>query len=235
MFKGELCSFLSSSKILTERADGVYFYSEYTDQFELLYPNKAEVGDTITILGLSDQLAPKERCVLRVTEVNKDTLCDLRVIDVWDTEIIYDPVIGHTYWEIFGKISPQIGSLSHYMFPQSGVAAPHILGLRCYERDTFFCNFTDHDCDALVFTDSYEKEWDIRISVAQDQSLLIENLPTYLESRIQVISTDGRIISRLSPSATTSDLTIPVGQSGLFLVHIDLEGYEPFVRSVMMP
>lgn len=235
MFKGELCSFLSNSKILTERADGVYFYSEYTDQFELLYPNKAEAGDTITILGLSDQPAPKERCVLRVTEVNKDTLCDQRVIDVWDTEIIYDPVTGHTWWEIFGKISPQLGSLSHFMFPQPGLAAPHVFGLRCYELDTFFCNFTDHDCDALVSTNSYEEEWDIRISADQDQSLLIENLPTHLESRIQVISIDGKIMFRSSSSVTSSDLTIPVGQSGLFLVQIDFEGYEPFVRSIMMP
>lgn len=235
MFRGEVSSFLDNGQILTERPDGIYFFSEHTDQFELLFPHSAQANDTFAIVGISSDPPPMERCVIRVLNTYKDTLCDGRIIDLWDTELIPDPITGHNYWEIFGRISPQIGPVDHYMFPQPGLAAPHITGLRCIDQDSFFCNFTDHNCDALISSVDQFSELDISIKTISDRLISMYNLPDYGKLSVRVIATEGRIIWESVEHLPQAEIRIELPTSGAYFIHVATEGHLPHVKKVIVP
>jgi hypothetical protein len=150
MKEGRLCRVISNltghglpptAHVYTEN-DSVFFYSEVTMQFELLYDFSAEVGSSWTIYGLLDMVRDVE---ITVTGVSTEEIGGEQ-LRVWHIESNFNA----EWWS--DRIIERIGS-PHFFTPVTathGSSSSGILaaaGVRCYEDSSIFVKLWFQDCE----------------------------------------------------------------------------------------
>jgi hypothetical protein len=164
-YQGHLCSkieleeaddsWLQSPWYFYEENDSVFFWSTWSNQFQLLYDFTAEVGDTFRIAGL--QADTTSECVDYLTLV-VDSISFLVINDdtlkVWHISQLspYCFDWGHTIIE-------RIGS-EDFLIPSYGLFEFQVSGVRCYTDSISDYQFVPYPCDTLFLWNVGTKDED---------------------------------------------------------------------------
>lgn len=153
-YQGKLCSKLVSSGVgplpsptyIYSQNDTVFFYSDWTNQFEMLYDFTAEVGDQWVVGGvyawddngnvlLSDTITVDSMSLLSINGQN---------LKVWH--------ISHGFFYDWGRdIVEKIGNISLFA-PKFGMWELQVWGLRCFETPDTIFHFVPYPCDTVIWT-----------------------------------------------------------------------------------
>lgn len=242
MKAGELCRVITGlsgcglpnpAHVFT-RHDSVFFFSEVTDQFELLYDFTATVGSTWTVKGLSH--APLGDLVVNITEVREIEMFG-RVYKAW-----FMP-----FTEQWGdRIVEKAGSL---WYP--GPTPPwHCLGgiedyapysVRCYEENGELYTFTTTGCD---WYDDISGTYDLEFL----QKMIVTPNPAYGVMRLQipgmafdegqimasVYSPDGVVLHSRAVHHTDSTIDISGYPAGIYYLVLQKNGKPVDVHKVVV-
>ena len=158
---GDDCMY-SSSYIVKESNDSVYYYLPSSGQFEMLYNYNAVVGDTQTISGLdvtgnitSFQLVVTSNGTININGFIKK---------IYTTSHINFP----NYFDFGDTIIEDIGSITYFLFPQWGFCDPVILKMRCYEDSVIglYNSQSPISCDSVIWLATYNLELNINIDIS---------------------------------------------------------------------
>lgn len=139
----------------------VYAYSDWklSNQFYLLYDFEAKVGDTIRMDNISKETENRlGSCLIQIDSVKMEIICG-QLRKAW----YYSPVMKmDTFylWEMGRKYVEGVGDFK-YLFPQYGLASPHIGDLRCFQDSQNDCRFVNYACDSIIYivdTKNHTKE-----------------------------------------------------------------------------
>lgn len=149
MKEGELCRVISNLSgcglpepvFVFTRHDSVFFFSEVTDQFELLYDFTATVGSSWTVKGLAHIFGNEH--TVTVTEV-KEVDYQGQVLMTWMLDGNFT-IWGDRMVEKAGNLWHIGPTYSEDCIPGQSGFMPHYV--RCYEEDGELYKFVFSDCD----------------------------------------------------------------------------------------
>ena len=200
MKAGELCRVIENvggcrlpdpTHVFT-RNDSVFFYSEVTQQFELLYDFTAGIGSKWTIRGLGGGAPDQEVEIIDVgfEVVDGDTL------KTWTIPPPVNTSWGRTIYEHIGNstyLSP------HY--PNSCGDLHEPSGVRCYSDSNRMINFNEDDCEVVYgfsSTESFPANVDLQVHPNPASSRLelsISGLTDYSRILLFLYNQHGQLIS----------------------------------------
>ncbi|MBN8679299.1 MAG: T9SS type A sorting domain-containing protein [Chitinophagales bacterium] len=179
-YEGKWCSRLKpvglsdvfSFYISTEN-DTVYYYSNYTNQFEMLYDFTAEVGDKWVIGGLPATI-PDHPLPYASDTITVDSISSLYLggdtLKVWH--------ISNSFWFDWGdRIIEKVGN-NQLFEPQFGLVEKYIWGLRCFENSEESYQFVSYPCDSIWST--------INTTQVPLETLNIQVSPNPFQEKIQI-------------------------------------------------
>lgn len=150
-YQGKWCSKLVSSSndivpnpayVYTEN-DTVYYFSPISNQFEMLYNFRAEVGDSWVVEGL--QSFDSEGNPVYADTIRVDSMSTLSIngqdLKVWH--------ISNTLWfDWGGLIIEKVGNDKLFM-PKIAWIQAYVWGLRCFESPDEEFHFVPYPCDTV--------------------------------------------------------------------------------------
>jgi len=237
-YQGKLCSrihipfdsagpWIADSMFVYEQNDSVYFWSPYSNQFQLLYDFTAEVGDSWTIGGLSVTEPAIYGDTLKVTI---DSISSL-VLNGDTLKVMHFCCTPNFDW---GKsIIEGIGN-NLYMIPSFGLYEIGIGELRCYSDDDEDYRFLGIPCDTvytgILGTSQIDKENPISITPNPVSNTLHLSTPfAYFNSVIAICNMQGQLMLTYSQDipgdCDVSGLTV-----GIYVCEVRREGYRSMVR-----
>jgi hypothetical protein len=228
MYQGKQCSKITGGGSETvpdplyvfEQNSQVYFYSNETDQFELLYRFGAQAGESWTIRGLKTPFGT-DSLQITVQSVSSIGLGN-QTLSV--QEIQYSS--GNFSWG--NTIVEDIGN-TDFLVPKFGAFSTGPTGLRCYEDEDINYQFAPFPCDSiLIFSQVTETLDQVNIDVSPNPSVGLVSFsvvsPAYFEGTVQIIDPTGRVIESAKISNGTNELDLSGLAPGLFFYLVHSEG-----------
>ena len=158
LFQGRMCGILDlmnvppygtwhgfwmDSLFLYEENDSVYFWSPYSQKFQLLYDFTAEVGDSWVIGGLSvpDHSIYEDFLTVTVDSI-RTLISDGDTVRVWYHE-------ESMYFDWGNAIIEGVGS-NGFMLPSFGLYESRLGTMRCYNDMESNYQFVHYPCDTVI-------------------------------------------------------------------------------------
>jgi hypothetical protein len=210
MYQGQLCSELiflpippygsqtgswaGDTVYIFEENDSVFYWSPYSQQFELLYDFTAEVGDSWVIggLGVTDPGEYEDFLVVTIDSIGS-VIVGNDTLKVWYHQ-------ESPYFDWGNAIIEGIGS-NLFMIPSFGLYESRIGHLRCYEDITSDYQFVSYPCDTVIFdpiwsaTENRSKETRVVFSPNPVQDVLHITSPEYFEDGVlRIIDLQGCLV-----------------------------------------
>lgn len=187
MYQGKLCSKLSAPGpgslpeipcYVYTQGDSVFFYSHFSNQFEMLYDFSAAVGDSWVIGGLAAVDPPISSDTIRVDSISTININGTN-LKVWhiSNSFLYD-------WG--DQIIETIGNTGLFA-PRYGFFDIAVWGLRCYESPNVDYHLVPYPCDTVIISTStknptWENEINLLPTPFQDRLTIVTELSFALET-----------------------------------------------------
>ncbi len=161
LFQGKWCSKLVSSSVgplsnpayIYTQNDTVFFYSETTARFEMLYDFSATVGDSWVVGGImakDGEGNPIFSDTITVDSISQITISG-ESLKVWH--------ISHSIYYDWGRRIFEKAGNDMLFAPKFGLGELQIYGLRCFETPDLSLHFVPYPCDTSYST--FSKTYDI--------------------------------------------------------------------------
>jgi|WetSurMetagenome_2_1015567.scaffolds.fasta_scaffold231749_1 hypothetical protein len=237
-FHGKLCSrihipfdsagpWIADSMFVYEQNDSVFFWSPYSNKFQLLYDFTAEVGDSWTIGGLRVTEPAIYGDTLKVTI---DSIGSL-VLNGDTLKVMHFCCTPNFDW---GKsIIEGIGN-NFYMIPSFGLYEIGIGELRCYSDDDQDYHFLGIPCDTvytgILGTSQIDKENSISITPNPVSNSLHLSVPSeYFNCVISIYNMQGQLILTHSQDIP-GDCDVSGLSAGMYIFEVRQKGYRSVVK-----
>lgn len=197
------------------RNDSVFYYSDRSAQFELLYDFTAEAGDSWTVAGLRSTETWDRVTVL------VDSVATIEVSGI-SRKAIYISYSQEFYpydWE--GVIVEGIGSM-YFLVPDFGLYEGGPLGIRCYTDMEVDLHFVSYPCDAVVSANEVlgpVQDWSISPNPA-DETLTIQWTEALSSGRVILTDMIGRVVQTTAFSGQGTSLNTAAVPDGVYLLRI---------------
>jgi len=152
VYQGKLCSKITGvgSETVPEplyvydQNDSVFFYSLFSNRFELLYDFNAETSDTWVIGGLF-QPDGYDSIKVRVDSISQI------VLDGTSLKVLHISYSGEMPYDWGYEIITGVGNTG-FLTPDYGLFEGGAVGLRCYSDPDNDFHFVSYPCDTTLFT-----------------------------------------------------------------------------------
>lgn len=233
VYGGRLCSKINSKRIskssITDlnpvyfctSGDTVLYYHDSLKSFTALYIFNVKVGDTLALAAPRFFSAYPDTAHFRVKKV------DTVIIDGLPLRTVYTEPLDGFYF--MPKYTERVGaySVANIFGFDATKTAMHTEGIRCYRdkeieeqfySDKWDCDYVPNNIDEKAIANN------IRIYPnPANQQLFVEIAALNAKGYIQIISTDGRVLSQQEISGAENKLDLSGISNGLYFLNVRTE------------
>ncbi len=237
--EGELCRVISNLSgcglpnpaHVFNRNDSVYFYSEETNQFELLYDFKAEVGSSWVVKGLSNFDIDVVVSVLEVADLEWFG----EVHKTWTIETTNN-VWGQYIVETVGSLWYPGPTYSDNCLPGQESFVAH--NIRCYEYEDVLFSFASIDCDFFpTILSSKEKHFNHQLNIFPNPASEFINLKGFMSQKdlsVKIFDLFGTLVLEKRKYIQGEEIEIKHLTSGSYIVLVYSQGKEIGVQKFLL-